>query len=351
MKSNQRGQAVGIGVAVVAFLILFVCLLTFGFVNIAPTQVGVEVDKAGGKVVQMPLGIGYHFYNHWLTDIVPYTVSARSFPADSMKTETRNDAWSMQLKTNDGQNVQVDMTVVYSLNGKEVPALHQEVGPQYEDQVLLPAMRSESRIAVGQFSAEQLYDGKIRESIQNDITQKLAASVAKYAAINIQNTYIRDFQFSAEFEKAIEAKKLAAQNVEVNKNQALAQEQEALRVEAEARGNKLKAIQEAEGRGESLKAEAEGNAASVKINADAKRYELEQEAAGNLAKYKAEAAGKKLAAEALGGGQYVVALKFAEMLSPDLKIVAYPNGAPGTTSLMDITGVFGNLLKNTDQSK
>ena len=100
---------------------------------------------------------------------------------------------------------------------------------------------------------------------------------------------------------------IAAQGVEINKNKALSQEQEALRVEAEARGNKLRVVQEAEGR-----------AQSAKIEADARQYQLEAEAKGNLAIYKADAEGKKLQAEALGGGQNVVALKVAEKISDKL---------------------------------
>ena len=76
--------------------------------------------------------------------------------------------------------------------------------------------------------------------------------------------------------------------------------------------------------------QAEGEAQAVKLNADAKRYALEQEAAGNLAKYKAEAEGKKLAAQALGGGQYVVALEFAQRIAPDLKIYGVPVGKNNT---------------------
>lgn len=126
---------------------------------------------------------------------------------------------------------------------------------------------------------------------------------------------------------------MAAQQVEINKNKALAEEQEAYRKENQAKGEKLKTIQEAEGR-----------AQSAKIEADANRYKLEQEAAGNLAIYKADAEGKKLQADALGGGQNVVALKFAEKISDKLQIYGYPVGQQ-TTSIMDVSGVFGDMFK------
>ena len=103
--------------------------------------------------------------------------------------------------------------------------------------------------------------------------------------------------------------------------------------EADARGKKLMAIQD-----------AEGEAQAKKINADAERYKLEQEAAGKLAGYKADAEGKKLQAEALGGGSNVVALKFAENIPDKLQIWGVPVGNQNT-SIMDISGVFGNMFK------
>ena len=321
----------------VAFLILVVALGlvgSIGIANVHPTEVAVEVNKIAGLVNPRPLGVGYHFYNRWVTDLVIYQVSARAFPQDSLQTEGHQNAWNLSLKTKDGQNVSMDMTIIYALIGNDVPKLHETVGPNYREQILLPQVRSEARLAVGSFSAEDIYQGTIRDEIQRTIRSKLADAIAKFPAIQIQDALIRDFQFSRDFEAAIEQKKLAAQQVEVNKNRALAQEEEAKRQEAEARGMKLKALQEAEGR-----------AGSAKIEADAERYKLEQEAAGNLALFKAEAEGKRLLTEAMGGGANVVAFEFAQNLSPKLQVWGIPVGA-NNTSLMDVSGVFGKMFQN-----
>jgi len=327
-------------VTLVLFLIGAFGIMTLGWINVQPTEVAVRMDKLQGKIEKEPLGVGYHFYNKFFTDMVIYKVSARSFPSQSMATEGEEKEYNMVLKTNDGQNVSVDITIIYSLNVKDVPLLHQSIGPNYEDQILLPQVRSEARIAIGNYSAEDIYQGKVRDQIQSRIKEKLVEVLAKYPAINVQDALIRHFQFSPQFEGAIEQKKIAAQMVEVNKQQALAEEETAKKLEAIARGQKLKAIQEAEGR-----------AASAKIEADAERYKLEQEATGKLALYKAEAEGKKLSAEALGGGQNVVALEFAKNIPNKLQIWGIPTGA-NNTSLMDLSGVFqGMLPKKTSESK
>ncbi len=323
--------------ALLGFLALFFVLLPIGLATVEPNEVAVQVDKIGHKVIPEPQEVGYHVYNRWTTDMVVYKVSARSYPSNTMGNENGKE-YTLDLKTNDGQNISLDLTIIYALVAKEVPSLHAQIGSNYEDQILLPQIRSEARIAIGQYSAEEIYQGKVRETIQMQIKEKLVRAFKSYPAIQVQDALIRHFSFSPEFEKAIEQKKLAAQQVEVNKNLALAQEEEAKRQEAEARGAKLRAIQEAEGRAE-----------SVKIEADAQRYKLEQEAAGQLAKYKADAEGKRLQAEALGGGANVVALKFAESIPDKLQIWGIPVGA-NNTSLMDLTGVFGNMFKNNNRS-
>ena len=325
----------GVMATTVLAFVLLVFIFTFGWINVHPTEVADEINKVAGKVLEMPKGVGYHFYNRWFTDMVIYKVASRPFPSQTMKSE-RSDDYTMDLKTNDGQNIKVDLTLIYSLRANEVPLLHQQIGVGYEDQIILPQLRSEARLALGGYSAEEIYQGKVRDEIQMGIKEKLSKALAKYPAIQIQDALMRHFIFSIEFEKAIEQKKLAAQQVEINKNKALAQEEEAKRQEAEARGAKLKAIQEAEGR-----------AQSAKIEADAERYKLEQEALGNLAIYKADAEGKRLQAEALGGGQNVVALKFAENIPDKLQIWGIPTGQQ-SSSIMDLSGVFKGMFKDKE---
>jgi len=332
----------------VIVLVLFLLFFPLAWVNIDPTEVGVKVEKFANKVEPEPLTLGYHFYNRWSSDITTYVVSTRAFPSNTKESEDSKE-YTLVLKSSNGQDVDVDMTLQVSLRSKEVPALHQKIGPNYLDEVLLPQMRSEARLAFGAYSSEDIYQGKIREEIQKQVLLKLQASLSKtnaegellYPAIQVSDVLVRHLAFSREFENAIEQKQLAAQAVEVNKQLALAQEQKALQVEAEARGQKLKAVQEGTAKGEAAEAEAKGKAASIRIQADAEQYKLEAEAKGNLAKYTAEAEGRRLSAEALSGpgGQNVVALKFAETIPPTLQTYAFPAGA-------NITSVGGSLFDN-----
>ncbi|MCJ7778850.1 MAG: SPFH domain-containing protein [Sedimentisphaerales bacterium] len=315
-------------------VILVVLLATMGLVNIQATEAGVKINKLANTVDEKSLPVGWHLYNRIKTSIFVYRVSAKSFPIEADLADVRKAGrFTLELKTKDGQDISVDMTMIYALKTVDVPKLHQDVGPTFEEDVLLPQMRSEGRIVIGSFQAEEIYQGEVRGKIQTGIRDKLNSSLSKYPAIEVRDVLIRDFAFKPEFQQAIEQKKLAAQKIEINKNEALAAEEMAKKMEADARGERLMAVQT-----------ATGKADAVKLEADANKYKLEQEAAGQLAVYKAEAEGKRLLAVALEGGANVVALKFAENIPDKLQIWGIPTGSQ-SMSIMDLSGVFGSMLK------
>lgn len=337
----------GIGLVVALFVLLF--LFPVALTNVKPTEGAVKVNKLGNSIDPDTWGVGFHFYNRWVTDVEKYVVAVKSFPENTRDSEGSNE-YTMELKTSDGQNVNVDMTLLVGLRLKELPSLHAKIGKNYENEVLLPQMRSEARLAFGAYAAEDIYQGKVREEIQRQVLMKLQESLAKtnstgelmYPGIQISDVLVRHLSFSKDFEKAIEQKKLASQQVEINKQMALAEEEKAKQIEATARGEKMKVLQQAEGKGQSSKLEAEGRAAAVKLEADAEKYKLVAEAEGNLAKYKAEAEGKRLSAEALNGpgGSNVVALEYAKNIPPTMQTYAYPAGA----SISVIGGSFQEAL-------
>jgi regulator of protease activity HflC (stomatin/prohibitin superfamily) len=165
--------------AVIFTALLLVFVLTLGWVNVKPSEVAVEINKVAGKVIETPKGVGYHFFNRWVTDMVVYKVAARAFPGDTAGNE-ESQKYNLELKTNDGQNISVDLTIIYSLVAKEVPNLHQQIGPNYEDQILLPQVRSEARIVIGGYSAEQIYQGNVRNEIQKGILDRLKTTLKDY---------------------------------------------------------------------------------------------------------------------------------------------------------------------------
>src|SRR4030042_1971398 len=202
--------------SILGLIVLFL-LATTGIRNIKATDVGVQINKISNTIDEKPLPVGWHLYNRVKTSIFVYRVSARSFPADVLKSENAEE-YTLELKTKDGQEIAVDLTMIYALIGKDVPKLHIDVGPTFEVDVLLPQLRSEGRIIIGGFQAEEIYQGNVRDKIQLGIKDKLIASLSKYPAIEVRDVLIRAFAFKKEFQAIVENKKLAATKIQLNTN-------------------------------------------------------------------------------------------------------------------------------------
>ena len=142
--------------AVISLIICFILLISMGWINVHPTEVAVQINKMAGTVESVPLGVGYQVFNRWKTDMQVYDCAVKSHP-EAIEQSEQSKSYTLDLKTRDGQNVNIDLTVLVSLSRSEVPKLHQEVGPLYVQQVLLPQLRSESRIIIGGYAAEERY--------------------------------------------------------------------------------------------------------------------------------------------------------------------------------------------------
>jgi regulator of protease activity HflC (stomatin/prohibitin superfamily) len=108
---------------------------------------------------------------------------------------------------------------------------------QYQDNILAPAVQECVKSATAKYTAEGLITDRAKVGIE--ISQGLEGKVAEYGII-IAEFNIVDFDFSDEFNHAIEAKQVAQQNL-----MKVRTEQEQLVVKAEAAASAAKANAEA----------------------------------------------------------------------------------------------------------
>ena len=139
---------------------------------------------------------------------------------------------------------------------------------------------------------------------------------------------MRDVQFDPEYESKIRRKKLADQEVEVNKSMAKAAHKRGLTQVVETETTKLVKIITQEKVAELIRMKARNDRAIVKITADYERYatrkkadaDLEaakMDAKGDLLLKQAEAEGERLRNDAMRGvgGSIIVALEAARNLN------------------------------------
>jgi regulator of protease activity HflC (stomatin/prohibitin superfamily) len=192
------------GVWVVVFVV--VMLAMFSFYIVPAGSVGVVTRFGAVNRVAYPgLGVKIPFVE-WVIQ---------------MDVRTQKDEVDTSAASKDLQVVTSTIAVNYHLDGKYAVEVFQNIGRRYTDIVIAPAIQNIFKATTAKFTAEQLITN--REAVRIQAEEELATQLAPYHVI-VENFNIVNFDFSPEFNAAIEAKQVAQQQVETSK-QRLAQAQ------------------------------------------------------------------------------------------------------------------------------
>ncbi len=315
-------------------------LAIWGCSEVGPQEVGVRTTMIGLErgfgeaewfqrgIKSQPLSPGRYVSIPHVSYVETYPVNEQRYHMFKDAEPVRND---VSFKTRDGQIAWIDATIRYRLMYDRIPVLHREYGHEYLENVLLPTVRSLLNNKLGEYAAEEIYDGRTRQAVALEVTDLInQGHVGRRGTMDVGleviDVLLRRFEFTEEFQTAIEQKKIASE-------QHLAAIEWAKKREAEAEGERLAVIQTAKGRAEQVRQEA-----------DADLYARRKAAEGIREVGLAEAEARAAMVEAMGGGEILVQLEFAQNLSPKLQIWGIPTGQQNH-SVMDLSGVFGSMFQ------
>jgi regulator of protease activity HflC (stomatin/prohibitin superfamily) len=132
----------------------------------------------------------------------------------TMDVRTQKDQVDAEAASSDLQLVTSTIAVNYNLDPAYAAAVYQNVGTDYQDILIAPAIQNIFKASTAQFTAEQLIDQ--REKVRAQAEDALKAQLAVYHVV-VLNFNIVNFHFSDQFNQAIEAKQVAQQQVETAK--------------------------------------------------------------------------------------------------------------------------------------
>jgi regulator of protease activity HflC (stomatin/prohibitin superfamily) len=169
-----------------------------------------------------------------------YTMS--STQGEGRKANMDDSLWS---PTQEGLQVGIDLTVWHHLDPSRLIVIHQKIGPDYEEKIIRPAVRSVIRLVISEYAVMDVYSSK-RASIQDEINVKIKSLLEKDGFI-VDEVVLRDVRFTDQFGKAIEAKQIAQQSAEQMKYVLEKEQREAERkvIEAQGRAKAIETINEA----------------------------------------------------------------------------------------------------------
>ena len=140
---------------------------------------------------------GPHFKVPFAEDVVRMTVRVQ-------KSTTKTEAASRDL-----QVVQTTMVLNYNLDPAKAGEMYSNIGLNYSERVIEPAVKESFKAAAARYTAEELISK--REALKTEVRNYLRDRLVVYG-ITVVELSITDFEFSQEFNKAIESKQTAEQN-------------------------------------------------------------------------------------------------------------------------------------------
>ena len=224
-----------------ALLLIALIIALASFVVVPAGNTGVVVTM--GSVADHVLSEGFHMklpiIQH--VEIVSNKIQVQQVDAAAV--------------SKDLQSVSSNIAVNFRVGLSSSANIYKNIGVHYQDIVLLPAVQESMKSVSAKYTAEELITK--RAEVGQEIKETLESKVEEYGIV-IEKFNIVNFDFSAEFNSAIEAKQVAEQNLLKTRT-----EQEQVIVIAEAEAKK-----------QVIAAEAEANAITAKAKAQADSNKL-----------------------------------------------------------------------------
>ncbi len=341
-----KGIAVLIILAIVASWLLvtsFVYYVPIGKVGVLTNQFGLlgmekgvanEDYKAGWHLNLGPL----HIWNEFdatvqtlnLTREQKVIKSSRRKYSRSVSNTTYNKSGrnDVRVKSADGYEVSVDVTIKYRIQEGKANKIFQEFGVDGKYKIIVRDKAQKAcQSLFGLMKTEEFYNPKERRLKAQAIKEELSKSL-KPDYVEVIDVLVKNVQFDPEYERKIQNKKLADQGVELNKSLAASEKMQGKTQVIEATTKKKVLIITQQLKSKLIEMKAKMDRDITRIRADYEKYVTEKKADADLKAAQAEAEGLLLikTAEANGekmrnkamqgvGGSTIVALEAAKNIN------------------------------------
>ena len=238
----NTGTAKAVAIIIISLIVIGV-VVSFSVKIVDAGYRGVLLHWNAVDLTQPPLEEGLHI-------VVPFADDVVNIEVRTLKYEKSTSSASKDLQT-----VATTVTVNYHPSKESVHYLYKDLGLDYENRVIQPAIEETVKQVTANYNAEELITKRpqVKADIQNEITLRLNEFNLETEVISLT-----DFEFSPLFAQAIEAKVEAEQK-------ALKAENDLQRIKVEAQQAEAAAV----GTAQANIAQANGEAEAIRIINDA----------------------------------------------------------------------------------
>lgn len=236
---KANAQKTGRIIAIVCILIAALILLFSAAAIVPAGHTGVVVTL--GKVSENTFSEGFHLKIPFVQTVINVSNQIQVYEVDA-------PAVSQDLQT-----VSSTIAVNYRVQSASSAEIYRNIGADYQAVVLMPAVQESVKSVTARYTAEELITE--RSAVGEEIKENLGAKLSEYG-LQIEKFNIVNFDFSEEFNAAIEQKQVAEQNLLKTQTE---QEQAIVIAEAEAQKKIIAAQAEAEAIAAKAQAQADAN--------------------------------------------------------------------------------------------
>jgi len=241
----------GMGI-VIGIILTVIASAGFLFCTAAVPAGHVGIVNTFGQVADYSLQPGFQFKAPW-TGIINMSVQTEKYSATAT------------AASSDLQDVKTEVTLNYRLNSNSAVSIYKNVGMNFADKIIVPAVLESVKASTAKFSATELIQK--RPMVKDEIEKVLGERLLQYGIVT-ESVSITEFQFSTKFTEAIESKVTMQQEAEKAQNEL-----------AKIKIEKEQAITRSEAQAQAVKnaADAEAYAVLAKAEAEAKAIQLKGE--------------------------------------------------------------------------
>ena len=198
------------GIFSLVIVILLVWLFFASIIVIEAGQTGVY--SLFGRVKDEELSSGFHLVIP-LAHITRMSIRTEEYTMSIAQGEGKKYSDdSITSLTKEGLEVALDMTVLYHLNEELASELYKSVGPEYNETIVRPAIRTVIREVVAEYEAKDLYSAKRLEAA-NKILESLKKTLDSRGVI-IEEVLLRNVALPANLSRSIQEKLQAEQEAQ-----------------------------------------------------------------------------------------------------------------------------------------
>lgn len=187
---NQRTTII-IVIAFLGFLGLLLAWNSLTYTVEAGEKAVIFRKFQGGLDKEKVYGQGFHIKWPW-DDVYVYDVKL----SESIST--------MEVLSKNGLTIKAELSYRYKPKDESIGYVHDDIGPDYHQKIIIPEIRSATREVIGKYLPEELYSSK-REDIQDEIYQRTAKAMEE-KNLELDAVLIREVELPPKLQAAIERK-------------------------------------------------------------------------------------------------------------------------------------------------